>query len=230
MLHVGLTGGIACGKSTVARMLGERGALLIDFDALARRVLEPGGEVYREVIRAFGEEMLAADGRIDRGRLGAVVFADGGKREILNGLVHPAVLQAWRQRLGEIGSDRSGVVVSDIPLLFEAGLEGQVDLVVLVYLPPEEQARRLMARNGFDRAEALRRMAAQMPIDRKVPLADLVIDNGGSLARTAREVDRVWGELCRRPGSGCGGPLPGPADEDLSTLRSAGRSKKEVFP
>lgn len=199
MLHVGLTGCIACGKSTVARMLEAKGAVLIDFDEMAHAVIEPESPVWREIVHHFGDEILLADGRIDRRKLGSVVFADAAKREILNGLVHPAVFDAWRKRLEEIGrSADEAIVISDIPLLVEAGLQSQVDLVLLVYLSPEEQIRRLMDRDGFDREEALRRIASQMPIDRKVGLADLVIDNGGSLEQTGREVDRVWAELCRR--------------------------------
>ena len=199
MLNVGLTGGIACGKSTVARMLAERGAIVIDFDELAHAVIEPEGPVWREIVHYFGEGILLTDGRIDRRKLGAVVFADAGKREILNALVHPAVFEGWRKRLGEIGrSADEAIVISDIPLLIESGLQSQVDLVLLVYLSPEEQIRRLMDRDGYDREEALQRIASQMPIEQKVSRADLVIDNGGSPEQTGREVDRVWEELCRR--------------------------------
>ena len=199
MLNVGLTGGIACGKSTVARMLAAKGAILIDFDDLAHAVIAPEGPVWREIVRSFGEGILLTGGRIDRRKLGAVVFADAGKREILNALVHPAVFEAWRKRLGEIGrSADDAIVISDIPLLIEAGLQSHVDLVLLVYLSPEEQIRRLMVRDGFDREEALRRIASQMPIDQKIARADLVIENNGSPEQTGREVDRVWEELCRR--------------------------------
>ena len=199
MLHVGLTGCIACGKSTVARMLAAKGAVLIDFDELAHAVIEPEGPVWREIVRHFGEGILLTDGRIDRRKLGALVFADAVKREILNALVHPAVFKVWRKRLKEIGSEADdAIVISDIPLLIEAGLQSRVDLILLVYLSPEEQIRRLMARDGFDREEALRRIASQMPIDQKVSQADLVIDNGGSPEQTGREVDLVWEELCRR--------------------------------
>jgi dephospho-CoA kinase len=201
MLNVGLTGGIACGKSTVARMLVEKGAILIDFDDLAHAVEEPGEPVWREVVRHFGEEILLPDRRIDRGKLGAIVFADREKREILNHLVHPAVFAEWRKRLGEIEkTGQDAIVLSDIPLLIEAGLESMVDVVLLVYLSPEEQIHRLTARNGFSREEAERRVAAQMPIEEKVIHADIVIYNEGSVEETSRAASGVWDELRRRSG------------------------------
>jgi dephospho-CoA kinase len=201
MLNVGLTGGIACGKSTVARMLVEKGAILIDFDDLAHAVEAPGGPVWREVVRHFGEEILLPDRWIDRRKLGAIVFADREKREILNRLVHPAVFAEWRKRLGEIEKTRKdAIVLSDIPLLIEAGLETMVDAVLLVYIPPKEQIRRLTARNGFTREEAERRVAAQMPIGEKIIHADIVIRNEGSVEETCHAVSTVWEELRRRSG------------------------------
>ena len=196
MLNVGLTGGIACGKSTVARMLAEKGAVLIDFDELAHAVQEPEGAVWREIIRHFGEEILLPDRTIDRRKLGETVFADREKRELLNRLVHPAIFEEWQRRLAEIRVRRAdAIVVSDIPLLIEAGLKGMVDLVLLVYITPEEQVRRVMARNGFSREEAERRLAAQMPIEEKLRWADIVIRNGGSPEETRRVVSEVWMEL-----------------------------------
>jgi dephospho-CoA kinase len=201
MLNVGLTGGIACGKSTVARMLAEKGAILIDFDDLAHAVEEPGGPVWQEVVRHFGEGILLPDRRIDRRKLGAIVFADREKREILNRLVHPAVFAEWRKRLKEIEkTGRDAIVLSDIPLLIETGLETMVDVVLLVYLSPEQQIRRLTVRNGFNREEAEGRVAAQMPIGEKVIHADIVIRNGGSVEETGRAVSRVWEELLARSG------------------------------
>jgi dephospho-CoA kinase len=199
MLNVGLTGGIASGKSTVARMLAEKGAILIDFDDLAHVVEMPDGPVWREIVDHFGEGILLPDRRIDRLKLGAIVFSDPQKREILNRLVHPAVFAEWQKRRRDIEQTaKDAVVLSDIPLLIEAGLESMVDVVLLVYLSPEEQIRRLMARNGFTREEAERRLAAQMPIGEKVTHADIVIRNEGSVEETARAVSRVWGELRRR--------------------------------
>ena len=196
MLNVGLTGGIASGKSTVARMLAAKGAILIDLDELAHAVEEPEGPVWQGIVSHFGEGILLPDRQIDRRKLGAIVFADREKRDLLNRLVHPAVVAEWRRRLGEIEKTRpDAVVLSDVPLLIEAGLKTMVDMVLLVYLPPEEQICRLTARNGFPREEAERRVAAQMPIGEKISHADIVIDNVGSVEETSRAVDRVWEEL-----------------------------------
>ena len=196
MLNVGLTGGVASGKSTVARMLAEKGAELIDFDEMAHAVQDPEGPVWREIIRHFGEEILHEDLSIDRRKLGETVFADRTKRELLNRLVHPAIFAEWQRRLAEIRARRAdAIVVSDIPLLIEAGMKGMVDLVLLVYIAPEEQIRRVMARDGFNREEAERRLAAQMPIEEKLRSADIVIRNGGSPEETRRAVCRVWTEL-----------------------------------
>jgi dephospho-CoA kinase len=196
MLNVGLTGGIACGKSTVARMLVENGAVLIDFDELAHTVQEPEGAVWREIVRHFGEEILNEDRTIDRRRLGKTVFADREKRELLNRIVHPAIFEEWQRRLEEIRkANTDAIVISDIPLLIEAGMKELVDLVLLVYITPEEQIRRAMARDGFSREEAERRLAAQMPIEEKLRWADIVIRNGGSPEETGRAVSDVWVEL-----------------------------------
>jgi dephospho-CoA kinase len=196
MLNVGLTGGIASGKSTVARMLAEKGAVLIDFDELAHAVEESGGPVWREIIRHFGEEILHGDRTINRRKLGETVFADREKRKLLNRLVHPAIFEEWQRRLAEIRVRRAdAIVMSDIPLLIEAGLKVMVDLILLVYITPEEQIRRVMARDGFSREEAERRLAAQMPIDEKLRWADIVIRNEGSPEETRRTVSEVWMEL-----------------------------------
>jgi dephospho-CoA kinase len=199
MLNVGLTGGIACGKSTVAGMFRQRGALLIDFDELAHAVQEPDRPAWREIVRRFGPEILKADRTIDRRKLGEIVFADREKLDLLNRLVHPAVFEEWQRRIGEIrGAQPDAVVLSDVPLLIEAGLQPLFDLVLLVYAPPEEQLRRLMLRSGLSREEALQRLASQLPIGEKIPRADIVIPNGGSLEATREAVERAWPELLRR--------------------------------
>jgi dephospho-CoA kinase len=196
MLNVGLTGGIASGKSTVARMLADEGAILIDLDALAHTVQAPGGAVWNEIVHHFGEGILNPDGTIDRRRLGEIVFADPERLALLNRLVHPAVFALWYERLAAIRWESpEAIVLSDIPLLFEVGLKPQLDLVILVYLPPEEQIRRLMARGGLSRGEAERRLLAQLPIAGKLPLADIVICNEGAVDRTRETVRGVWREL-----------------------------------
>jgi dephospho-CoA kinase len=199
MLNVGLTGGIASGKSTVARMLAEKGALLIDLDELAHALEEPEEPVWREIVRHFGEGILNPDRTIDRRKLGDVVFADREKLKLLDRLVHPAVFEEWRRRIGEIRKTRpDAVVLSAIPLLIEAGLEPMVDLVLLVYASPAEQVRRLMVRNGFSREEAERRLAAQMPIGEKISHAAIVIRNDGPEEETRRAVCGVWEKLRNR--------------------------------
>ena len=196
MLHVGLTGGIASGKSTVAGMLAAEGAIIVDLDELAHAVQAPGGAVWAGIVRHFGEGVLKPDRTIDRRRLGAIVFADPEKLAQLNRLVHPAVFALWRERLAQIRRESpEAIVLSDIPLLIEAGLKPQVDLVLLVYCSPEGQIRRLMERSGLSRQEAEGRLAAQMPITEKPPLADLVIANEGQVEQTREQVRRVWQEL-----------------------------------
>lgn len=199
MLNVGLTGGIASGKSTVARMLVELGAVHVDFDVLAHEVEAPGRPAWRELVAAFGQGILNADETINRAVLGELVFRDTARREALNAIVRPAVFTAWRRQLGEIEkNDPHAVVLADVPLLFEVGAEGMVDLVLLVYIPPAEQIRRLMARNGYSRPEAEARLASQMPIDAKLVRADIVIDNRGTVAETRERTAAVWEELRQR--------------------------------
>ncbi len=199
MLNAGLTGGIATGKSTVARMLVERGALLIDLDELAHEVEAPGGAVWTQIVRRFGEGILFADGTIDRRKLGAIVFADSEKLKLLNGIVHPAVFARWKERLGEIREKTPrAIVLSAIPLLIEAGMTGMVDLVVLVYIPREKQVERLIERNGFSREEAMMRISSQMPIEEKLSHADVIIPNEGIREDTRRFLDSVWEELQKR--------------------------------
>lgn len=199
MLNVGLTGGIACGKSTVARMLTEAGAYLIDADALVREVETPPGPVWQAIVAHFGEAILAPDGQIDRRRLGAIVFGDAAQRDALNRLVHPAIHAERRRRIAAIAADRpEAIILSDVPLLFETGLQAEFDLVLLVYLPAPAQLERLMARDSLGREEAEARLASQMPIDVKLSLADLVIRNDGTPEETRSLVAEAWGELQRR--------------------------------
>lgn len=199
MLNVGLTGGIATGKSTVARILVEKGARLIDFDELSHAVEEPDGPVWKEIVRHFGEGILQVDRTIDRRRLGDIVFANRGKLDLLNRLVHPAVFKEWHRRIEEIRKVQpDAIVLSDIPLLIEAGMKPMVDLVLLVYLPPEEQIARLVVRNGYSREDAEKRIASQMPIGEKLPFADIVIRNDGSPETTQKALNDIWAELIKR--------------------------------
>ena len=208
MLNVGLTGSIACGKSTVARMFVEKGAFHIDFDRLAHQVEEPDQPAWRRIVDFFGPGILNPDRTINRARLGAIVFEDREKLETLNGIVHPEVFTAWHRRLDEIRQARpDAIVISDVPLLIEAGMQPLVDIVVLVYVSPEEQIRRLVNRDGCSRREAQVRFASQMSIDAKRQHAHIVIDNQGSVEETQKIVDRVWEDLLEKEKkSRAGGP------------------------
>jgi dephospho-CoA kinase len=199
MLNVGLTGGIATGKSTVVRMLVKKGARVIDHDALVHTLQEPGRPVWNRIVEAFGREILDAGGRIDRKTLGVLVFGDEGRRKALEGIVHPAVLEEAQRERDRIGrKDERAIVLSDIPLLLEVGMQGLFDLILLVYAPPEVQIARVMKRNNMTRDEAVARLEAQMPIDEKLKRADVVIRNDGTLKELQQRVDEVWQELLSR--------------------------------
>jgi dephospho-CoA kinase len=199
MLNVGLTGGIACGKSTVARMFVKNGAHLIDFDLLAHKVQEPGKPAWQKVVDYFGKEILLPDKKIDRVKLGNIVFAEKNKIKKLNKTVHPFVYQEWQARLEKISKKEThAIVLSDIPLLFEGKKQHLFDLTMLVLIDPEEQIRRLMARNHISREDSRKRLKSQMPISEKIALADIVIDNKGSISQTEKIVKKVWRELRKR--------------------------------
>jgi dephospho-CoA kinase len=192
---VGLTGGIASGKSTVSRMLVERGAALVDCDVLAHAALERGQAAYHEVVAAFGRELLLPNGEIDRSRLGGIVFSDADARRRLEEIVHPAVLRMARQQIDAHQADGRPVIILDAPLLIEAGLLEWVDKVIVVFVDEKVEMERLMARNRLESDEARRRIASQMPLSAKVKLADYIIDNGGGLDATRAQVDRVWEDI-----------------------------------
>lgn len=199
MLNVGLTGGIGSGKSTIAAMFRDKGAYVIDFDALAHEVQGPGQPAWRGVVDRFGRGVLDRDGRIDRARLADIVLGDGEKLAALNAIVHPAVFDAWSARLREIEAGKpDAIVLSDVPLLIEAGVRKLFDLVILVYVSPEEQLQRIRARNGYSLEEAKKRLACQMPIDEKLRHADIVIDNQAAPEAARERVEEVWGELVKR--------------------------------
>jgi dephospho-CoA kinase len=195
MRLVGLTGGIGTGKSAVAGFLRELGVTVIDADEATRAVQAPDTVGLRRLVEAFGADILTPQGSLDRARLAAVAFADPDARRRLNEIVHPLV-RAWmaeRQReAAELGVD---VAVLDIPLLFETrGTEG-LDAVILVYAPEELQLKRLVELRGMDEQAARDRIAAQMPIEEKRPLASHVIDNTGTLEELRAQVDRTWSDV-----------------------------------
>jgi dephospho-CoA kinase len=199
MLNVGLTGGIATGKSMVVRLLADKGARIIDFDHLTRYVQEPGRPAWNELVGYFGSEIIKDDKTINRRKLGEIVFQNPEKLARLNAIVHPLIFQEWRRRLTVLQEDNSsGIVVSDIPLLIETGQQKDFDLVILVYAPPWQQLERLKARNGYNTEEARQRLASQLPIDLKVPYADIIIDNSTSPENTGKRVNEVWEELKKK--------------------------------
>lgn len=206
MIRIGLTGGIGSGKSTVARMLVGLGAVLVDADAIARELMEPGQEVLAKTVEAFGPSILDAEGRLDRAALAALVFADESARERLNGIVHPAV----RARSAELVAqavrepDFSGVVVEDIPLLVETGQAGRFDGVLVVETEREVRLGRLVEVRGMTREDAEARMAAQASDGERRAVATWVVDNSGSLIETKVQVERIWAEVQALLGRGEG--------------------------
>ncbi len=196
MLRVGLTGGIGAGKSEVARRLAAYGAVLIDADAVAREVVEPGTPGLAAIRETFGPDVLRPDGSLDRERLGDLVFADPELRAKLNGIVHPLV----RDRMAALEAEAAGaeVVVHDIPLLAEGGGAALFDDVVVVDVSPRVQLERLVRERGLSREQAQARMAAQASRDDRLAVATLIVDNSGSLSELDREVGELWAELRRR--------------------------------
>ncbi|MCA9527747.1 MAG: dephospho-CoA kinase [Myxococcales bacterium] len=192
---IGLTGGIACGKSTVARLLVARGAALVDADRIARDVVEPGSPALVAIAQTFGGEMIQADGRLDRPRLGALVFSDDAARARLNALMAPAIAAESVRRLAEAVASGAPLVVYDAALIVEWGQADRYRPLVVVWAPPEVQRARLMARDGLDAAAADARIASQLAVTEKVRVADHVIDNGGSPDATAAQVEALWQTL-----------------------------------
>ncbi len=196
MLKVGLTGGIGVGKSEVSRLLVERGAVLIDADRIAREVVAPGTPGLASVVEAFGTDVLAADGSLDRPGLGAIVFADPEKLAVLNSIVHPLV--GARSRELEQAAAEDAVVVHDVPLLTENGLASLYDVVVVVDASPETQLDRLVRLRGMTEENARARMAAQATREKRLEIADIVIDNDVPLDDLRQRVGEVWADLIRR--------------------------------
>ncbi len=196
MLLVALTGNIASGKSEVARMLAGLGATVVDADELARKAVERGSPALAAIVGRWGRKILNPDGSLDRAALRGIVFADAAEREALNRIVHPEVRRLRDQAVAAARARGDAVLVADIPLLFEAGLEGEFDLVVLVDAPEEVRLERLLTR-GLGESEARRMMAAQLPAAAKRGRAGMVIDNSGSLEELRAAVERAWKEIRR---------------------------------
>jgi dephospho-CoA kinase len=194
----GLTGGIASGKSAVAARLRERGVPVIDADQLAREAVLPGTDALRRIVTTFGEEILLADGSLDRKKLGQIVFADEGKRKQLNAIVHPAVSMLTFARSKELRDEGEALVAYEAALIVENGLADAFRPLVVVSAPDTVQIQRMISRDHITEDEAKARLRAQMPLAEKVAKADYVIENTGTIADVERRTDEVLATLCER--------------------------------
>jgi dephospho-CoA kinase len=192
MRVIGLTGGIASGKSTVAAMLRELGAPIVDADLLARQVVEPGSPALAEIAQRFGPDMLAADGSLDRKKMGERIFADPGARATLNAITHPRIAQASAAALADFAAAGHKVAIYEAALLVENRIQERLGGLIVVSVPDDVQIARLRARDDLDEEGARARVSAQLPLASKVAVADWVVDNGGSVEQTRAEVERIW--------------------------------------
>jgi dephospho-CoA kinase len=197
MRLIGVTGGIATGKSTVDRMLAARGAEVIDADELARDAVRPGEATLEQVARRFGRGVIRHDGRLDRSRLGEIVFADDESRRDLERITHPRIIELMQERIAGALAGPAPLVAVDVPLLFENDRAAMFEGVLLIYAPQDVQIQRLRARNGLDETAARQRLAAQLPIDEKRDRATWIIDNSDGLEATASAVESWWGSVVR---------------------------------
>ncbi|MBV8444881.1 MAG: dephospho-CoA kinase [Candidatus Dormibacteraeota bacterium] len=194
MRLIGLTGGIATGKSTVAGMLARRGAAIVDADELAREVVEPGRPALQAVVSRFGDSVVQPDGRLDRTALGQLVFSDEAARRDLERITHPAINELMQQRIAEHFARDAPAVIADIPLLFEKRRQDMFEGVLLVWAPRAVQLQRMLQRDAIDESSAAARLAAQLDIDDKRALATWVIDNSGTITATQVQADSWWDE------------------------------------
>ncbi len=200
MFIVGLTGGIASGKSTVSSILAERGAFIVDADKIGHEVISKGTEGWRKLVECFGEGILDREGNIDRPKLGQVVFGNAKKVARLNQITHPLIIQEIFRRIDRLRKDRgeNSIVILDAPLLVEAGGKDFVDLLVLVSSPEELQVERLARDRNMSAEDARKRIAAQARLDEKIKLADIVLENAGTIQELQEKAEKLWQEICRR--------------------------------
>jgi len=193
MITIGLTGGIASGKSLVAELFRRLGAAVIDSDSIAREVVEPGATGWQSVVAKFGQDILAPDSTIDRAKLGRIIFSDRERRNTLNAILHPLIINTVRERVAALGRQYpEALVVTDIPLLIECGLQHEFDAVIVVWSPVELQRKRLMERDGLSAAEARQRIDAQMALNEKQAHATHVIKNDGNEKQTEKQVKKIF--------------------------------------
>jgi dephospho-CoA kinase len=197
-LLVGLTGGIASGKSLACRYFRELGAHIVDADQLAREVVQPFSPAWKEVVEAFGDGILAEDSQIDRPRLAEIIFADEEKRRLLERILHPRIADETSRQVRELEQAHpEGIIIVDAALMIEVEQHENFEKLIVVFVDEETQARRLMERDLLGKADAYQRIEAQMPLTQKIEFADFVIDNNGTPEQTRKEVERVFGELLR---------------------------------
>ena len=194
MKVIGLTGGIACGKSTASMYLKELGACIVDTDGISRATTKKGGKGYYAVLEHFGHDLLLENGEIDRRKLGGIVFADETKRQELNGIIHPIVIEESKEQMQAARDAGCKVCILDVPLLFESGMETLCDETWLVYVPREEQIRRIGERDGLDEQAAAARIDSQMPLEKKKRRADIAIDNSGTIEELQTKLKSLWEE------------------------------------
>lgn len=196
MLSVGLTGGIASGKSLALQYFARLGASIVDTDKIAHESIMPGQEAYAGIVTAFGRHILRDDGTIDREKLGGIIFADPARRALLDSLVHPVIIRILRLILRDQASScPAGILIVDVPLLIECGLQKDFDKIIVVAAPPNLQRLRLMKRNGLSEQDAEQRLRAQLPLADKIQYADYVIENSGSRENLAEQVDQIYAQL-----------------------------------
>ncbi len=196
---LGVTGGIASGKSTVSKMLGELGSPLIDFDLIARQVVEPGTPGLAKIVDYFGRQVLAEDGFLDRKKMSDIVFGDMEKRKKLEGFTHPPIYEAFFEQVEAISKkDPEAIIQVAVPLLIELNLQYLFDKLLVIHVPAEVQIERLANRDGISQEEAANILKAQLAIDEKLQFADFVVDNTKDLAYTQQQIEAVWEQLKKR--------------------------------
>ncbi|CAM5201988.1 Dephospho-CoA kinase OS=Ureibacillus acetophenoni OX=614649 GN=coaE PE=3 SV=1 [Ureibacillus acetophenoni] len=188
---IGLTGSIASGKSTVAKMLKEYGLPIVDADVVARVVVEPGTPTLAKIAEAFGQEVITENGEMDRAKVGSIIFNDESKRKVLNEIIHPAIRAEMLRQRDEHLANGAKTVIMDIPLLFESKLQHFVEKILVVTVSEETQLKRLMERNNLSKEEAIARISSQLPLSEKEKGADAVIDNNGSIEETQKQLETI---------------------------------------
>ena len=199
MLVVGLTGGIVSGKTTVAAFFKDLGGKIIDADVIAHQIIEPNQRTWKKIIRHFGRKILKDNQQIDRKKLAKIVFSEEDKLNLLNQITHPEIISQIKKKINRIKdqSNRDLICIIDVPLLFESNMQDLMDKIIVVYLDREEQIKRLCRRDGLSREEAIRRIDAQIPMNKKICWADYVIDNRLTIEKLKEQVIQIWKELNR---------------------------------